>query len=155
MTTTPRNIRHRLQLRSKPGFLSLVLLTIFAAPMSIIAQDKSPAKVDETVLKNLRWRSIGPSIMGGRIDDIAVVESNPNIFYVGAATGGVWKTVNNGTTFEAIFDEQGSTSIGDLVSWCTARAKGGKRNSTRRRFHRCRHARNSKQHCAGWHRHNE
>ena len=115
MTTTPRNIRHRLQLRSKPGFLNLVLLTIFAASMSIIAQDKSPAKVDETVLKNLRWRSIGPSIMGGRIDDIAVVESNPNIFYVGAATGGVWKTVNNGTTFEAIFDEQGSTSIGDIA----------------------------------------
>jgi len=83
--------------------------------MSIIAQDKSPAKVDETVLKNLRWRSIGPSIMGGRIDDIAVVESNPNIFYVGAATGGVWKTVNNGTTFEPIFDEQGSTSIGDIA----------------------------------------
>jgi photosystem II stability/assembly factor-like uncharacterized protein len=73
------------------------------------------AKVDETVLKNLQWRSIGPAIMGGRIDDIAAVEANPNIFYVGAATGGVWKTTNNGTTFEPVFDEQGSTSIGDIA----------------------------------------
>jgi photosystem II stability/assembly factor-like uncharacterized protein len=53
--------------------------------------------------------------MGGRIDDIAVVESNPSIFYVGAATGGVWKTINNGTTFEPLFDEQGSTSVGDIA----------------------------------------
>ncbi len=82
-----------------------------AASITALAQ----AKVDETVLRNLQWRSIGPSIMGGRIDDIAVVESNPNIFYVGAATGGVWKTTNNGTTFEPVFDEQGSTSIGDIA----------------------------------------
>src|SRR6266481_10011214 len=108
MIKNPNGLRHRLQLRSKLGLISLLLLVIFAAPTSSFAQDKTPAKVDETVLKNLRWRSIGPAIMGGRIDDIAVVESNPNMFYVGAATGGVWKTVNNGTTFEPIFDEQGS-----------------------------------------------
>ena len=53
--------------------------------------------------------------MGGRIDDIAVVESNPSVYYVGAATGGVWKTVNNGTTFEPIFDTQSNTSIGDIA----------------------------------------
>ena len=42
--------------------------------------------------------------MGGRIDDIAVVESNPSIIYIGYATGGIWKTTNNGTTWTAIFD---------------------------------------------------
>src|SRR5947199_1417952 len=89
----------------------LMLCVLLAIPTVTFAQ----AKVDETVLKNLQWRSIGPANMGGRIDDIAVVESNTNIFYVGAATGGVWKTTNNGTTFEPLFDEQGSTSIGDIA----------------------------------------
>jgi len=53
--------------------------------------------------------------MGGRIDDVAVVESNPSTFYVGFATGGIWKTTNNGTTFTPIFDEQPVTSIGDIA----------------------------------------
>ena len=59
----------------------------------------------DPLLKNFTWRAIGPANMGGRIDDIAVVESNPSTFYVGFATGGVWKTVNNGTTWTPIFDE--------------------------------------------------
>ncbi len=88
---------------------SILLITSFAT-----AQEKSN-KLDETFLKNLQFRSIGPAIMGGRIDDIAVVESNPSVYYVGAATGGVWKTVNNGTTFEPIFDTQPNTSIGDIA----------------------------------------
>ncbi len=70
---------------------------------------------NDPLLKNFRWRSIGPASMGGRVDDIAVVESNPSIFYVGFATGGVWKTVNNGTTFEPIFDTYSVCSIGDLA----------------------------------------
>src|SRR5947209_18250947 len=59
---------------------------------------------DDPMLKRFVWRGIGPASMGGRIDDIAVVESNPYIFYVGFATNGVWKTTNNGTTFQPIFD---------------------------------------------------
>src|SRR5207248_3171448 len=46
--------------------------------------------------KNLEFREIGPAVMVGRIDDFAAVESNPNIVYVGTASGGVWKTTNNG-----------------------------------------------------------
>jgi photosystem II stability/assembly factor-like uncharacterized protein len=53
--------------------------------------------------------------MAGRIDDIEAVESNPYIFYVGFATGGVWKTVNNGTTFEPIFDIYPTISVGDIA----------------------------------------
>ncbi|HEY7911139.1 MAG TPA: hypothetical protein VIG62_04420, partial [Blastocatellia bacterium] len=70
---------------------------------------------DDPILKPFRFRSIGPASMGGRIDDIAVVESNPFIFYLGLATGGVWKTTNNGTTFEPVFDRYGSCSVGDLA----------------------------------------
>jgi photosystem II stability/assembly factor-like uncharacterized protein len=69
----------------------------------------------DPVLKNFTWRSIGPANMGGRIDDIAVVESNPSTFYVAFATGGIWKTVNNGTTFTPVFDDQPITSIGDIA----------------------------------------
>src|SRR5215217_8273165 len=72
-------------------------------------------KSADPILRNFTWRSIGPANMGGRIDDIAVVESNPSIYYVGFATGGIWKTVNNGTTFTPIFDEQPVTSIGDIA----------------------------------------
>jgi photosystem II stability/assembly factor-like uncharacterized protein len=69
---------------------------------------------DDPVLKRFVWRSIGPAVMGGRVDDIAVDESHPSTFYVGYATGGIWKTVNNGTTWTPIFDEFPVSSIGDI-----------------------------------------
>ncbi|HYU78133.1 MAG TPA: hypothetical protein VEK56_04060, partial [Vicinamibacterales bacterium] len=50
----------------------------------------------------LVFRNIGPETRSGRVDDFAVLESNPSVFYVGAATGGVWKTTNNGTTFTPV-----------------------------------------------------
>lgn len=70
---------------------------------------------DDPRLAGFRWRSIGPASMGGRIDDIAVVESNPYVIYVGFATGGVWKSINNGTTWEPLFDIYPTSSIGDIA----------------------------------------
>jgi photosystem II stability/assembly factor-like uncharacterized protein len=69
----------------------------------------------DPLLKRFVWRGIGPASMGGRIDDIAVVERNPYIYYVGFATGGVWKTTNNGTTFHPVFDTYSTASIGDIA----------------------------------------
>jgi photosystem II stability/assembly factor-like uncharacterized protein len=66
-------------------------------------------------LKNLEFREIGPAVMGGRIDDFAVVEGNPNIVFVGIASGGVWKTTNNGTTWEPVFDKEAVSTIGDIA----------------------------------------
>src|SRR6266404_6022522 len=66
-------------------------------------------------LKNLELREIGPAVMGGRIDDFAVVESNPNIVFVGVAAGGVWKTTNNGTTWTPVFDKEAVSTIGDIA----------------------------------------
>ncbi len=54
----------------------------------------------DPMLKRFVFRGIGPASMGGRIDDLAVVESNPYVIYVGFATGGLWKSTNNGTTFQ-------------------------------------------------------
>ncbi len=70
---------------------------------------------DDPFLKNLPVRSIGPAVMGGRLDDVAVDEDNPSTFYLGAANSGVWKTTNNGTTWTPIFDDQGVSSIGDIA----------------------------------------
>jgi hypothetical protein len=67
------------------------------------------------VLSPFRFRNVGPASMGGRIDDIEVSESDPNIIYLGYAVGGVWKSTNNGTSFEPVFDEQPTASIGDLA----------------------------------------
>src|ERR1044072_8757540 len=101
----------------KAAWLRLFIFGLMAAlaPASISFAQNGKTKMDESLLKNLQWRAIGPANMGGRIDDFAVVENNSSTFYVGAATGGVWKTTNNGTTFDPIFDEQGSTSIGDIA----------------------------------------
>jgi photosystem II stability/assembly factor-like uncharacterized protein len=69
----------------------------------------------ETALKNLKFRSIGPATMGGRLDDIAVVESDPRIIYIGAAAGGLFKTVNGGITWQALFEDQPNPSVGAIA----------------------------------------
>jgi len=75
----------------------------------------SPDKVDETILKGLKWRCIGPANMGGRIDDFAVVENQPSVIYAATASAGVWKTVNNGIIWEPIFDKQNVSTIGAIA----------------------------------------
>jgi photosystem II stability/assembly factor-like uncharacterized protein len=96
---------------------SLVASSLALAQGPPPQQPQGPAvnQSDDPLLKTFRWRAIGPASMGGRIDDIAVVESNPYIIYVGAATGGVWKSTNNGTTFDPIFDTYSVSSIGDVA----------------------------------------
>ncbi len=69
----------------------------------------------ETALKNLKFRNIGPTQMGGRVDDLAIVESDPSVIYVGAAAGGIFKSTNGGETWKAIFENQPNPSIGDLA----------------------------------------
>jgi len=71
------------------------------AGQSLTGRAAQPASAHpETPFDHLHFRSIGPAGMSGRIADIAVYEANPNIFYVGAAHGGVWKMTNGGTTFD-------------------------------------------------------
>ncbi len=69
----------------------------------------------DALLNKLEWRNIGPANMAGRIDDFAVVESDPRIIYAGTASAGIWKTTNNGTTWEPLFEDQPVSSMGDLA----------------------------------------
>ena len=99
--------------RAMLTWMALAIALIPAWPADASAQTDA-ARV-EAAVANLEWRNIGPTIMGGRVSDLAVVESDPSTFYVGTATGGVWKTVNHGTTFEPVFDDQPTTSVGDVT----------------------------------------
>lgn len=67
------------------------------------------------LLKNLIPRQLGPTSMGGRIMGIAVFEADPRIFYVASASGGLFKTENNGITFKPVFEREGSISIGAVA----------------------------------------
>jgi len=67
------------------------------------------------LFKSLHFREIGPAAMGGRTDDFAVVESDPNIVYAGTASGGVWKTINGGISWKPVFDDQSVSTIGDVT----------------------------------------
>ncbi|HEV2688444.1 MAG TPA: sialidase, partial [Bryobacteraceae bacterium] len=96
-------------MNSIKSMLSGILLLCF------LAASAAAQSTHEAALKSLKFREIGPAIMGGRVDDFAVVESDPRVMYVGSAAGGVFKTVNSGMNWEPIFDEQPNSSIGDIA----------------------------------------
>jgi photosystem II stability/assembly factor-like uncharacterized protein len=72
------------------------------------------APLPEGWMDALPWRPIGPANMGGRITALAVYEADPSTYWVGTATSGLLKTVNNGVTFEHRFDREATVSIGDV-----------------------------------------
>ncbi len=67
------------------------------------------------VLHQLRFRSIGPAVTGGRIHDVEALPDDPATIYVASASGGLWKTTNQGTTWTPIFDHQSVSTFGDLA----------------------------------------
>jgi len=86
------------------------------APMPrLVIPKKSDGTIPPEVIKGMAWRSIGPANMGGRVTALAIVESDPTTFYIATATGGLLKTVNNGITFEHLFDREATVSIGDVA----------------------------------------
>ena len=70
---------------------------------------------DESLFKTVTWRGIGPYFMSGRIDDIEVYENKSQKFYIATASGGLWLTENNGTTWTSLFDQESSITIGDIA----------------------------------------
>jgi len=74
-----------------------------------------PASLEAQKLDALAFRAVGPALTSGRVADLAINPLNPDEWYVAAASGGVWKTTNHGLTFEPLFDDQGSYSIGCIT----------------------------------------
>src|SRR3977135_2025093 len=87
-----------------------ILLFCTAAPWTVPSAHEQARK--PSTLAGLTFRTIGPANMSGRIVDIAVVESNTSTFYVASATGGLWKTTDNGTTFTPLFQNEAVPSLG-------------------------------------------
>ena len=80
------------------------------------AQTPPPVKVDSDTISGLGARNIGSAAMSGRITSVAAVKEGPRLtVYVGAASGGVWKSVNGGTTFKPVFDKEPVQSIGAIT----------------------------------------
>ena len=94
--------------------LRLGLLAVLALVLSGSFFSQGPS-TDATLVKDLKWRNIGPSNMVGRISAFDALEKDFTQVLVGAAGGGVFKSVNAGTTWEPIFDKYGAASIGDVA----------------------------------------
>ncbi|HUQ47895.1 MAG TPA: hypothetical protein VM053_06570 [Gemmatimonadaceae bacterium] len=100
--------------------LLLFVVSGVAGAQSKTANKKPAAPPDSSkftsgLLSGLALRSIGPALTSGRVSDIAIDPSDKRTWYVGAASGGVWKSTNGGISFSPIFDGQGSYSIGVVV----------------------------------------
>jgi photosystem II stability/assembly factor-like uncharacterized protein len=91
------------------------ILTTAALALALAAGLAAQNQPAPSPFDGLRFREIGPATPSGRIDDLAVLESNPSVFYVATATAGVFKTINHGTTFEQVFDSPTTSSIGDIA----------------------------------------
>lgn len=92
------------------GILFFSLL-IFAEGQS----NENIPQINSNLFSHLVWRNIGPANMVGRVSDVEGIPGDPNIVYVGSASGGVWKTVNGGITWQPLFDKQPIASIGDMA----------------------------------------
>jgi len=105
----------------RAGTVAASALATLALPIVLVAQPRAtPAAaarpaVDTTALARLTFRSIGPANMMGRSTDVEGVPGNPDIVYVGTAAGGLWKTINGGTTWAPLFEKQSTLSIGDFA----------------------------------------
>ena len=97
-------------------YIFLITLGITISLSNLFAEENEKANKDKkdksSIYSGLKFRSIGPALMSGRISDIVIHPENENVWYVTAGSGGVWKTENSGTTWKSIFDGQKSYSIG-------------------------------------------
>ena len=93
-----------------------VVRLVFGTVVLVLARPApTAAQSAQTLLAPFEWRNIGPANMAGRVTDIEAVEANPAIVFAAAASGGVWKSTDAGTTWRPIFTEYGSSNIGDIA----------------------------------------
>jgi photosystem II stability/assembly factor-like uncharacterized protein len=97
------------------ALLAPALLTAQARQQAQPPRAADTPQLSTALLNALAFRSIGPTMSSGRIQDVAINWKNPNTWYVAAGSGGLWKTTNRGITFTPIFDQQGSYSMGSVV----------------------------------------
>ena len=104
------------------ALIGLVAALLALVPLTGSAQGKAAGKAKgpaplaaSDIIKSLSYRSIGPTQQSGRFVDFAVPLQKPNTFYAASASGSLWKTANNGQTFEPLFENEKVFSIGDVA----------------------------------------
>jgi photosystem II stability/assembly factor-like uncharacterized protein len=105
-------------------FVGLLSAFLVIVPSGVLAQGKAASKgkapaaaslAAQEIIRGLNYRSIGPTQQSGRFVDFAVPLQKPNTFYAASASGGLWKTENNGQSFEPLFENEKVFSIGDVA----------------------------------------
>jgi photosystem II stability/assembly factor-like uncharacterized protein len=99
----------------KRHYLIALVILLFLSGFLLAGSDDNNSNqglMSAKTFEGLKFRLIGPAVTSGRIIDFAVNPENIHEYYVAVASGGVWKTTNSGTTFEPVFDKEGSYSIG-------------------------------------------
>lgn len=98
--------------RFRQPVLLAAMFAAFVLPAALRAQT---APVSTELLSGLRFRSIGPAVTGGRIHDVEALPDDPSTIYLATASGGLWKSINKGTTWTPIFDNQPVSTFGDVA----------------------------------------
>ena len=97
-----------------PRWVRLTFVSVLALTGASLTAQSGTAPTVDPMLQSLRWRNIGNANLIGRISSVDALESDWSHVVVGSASGGVWKSVNGGTSWTTIFDNYGSASIGDV-----------------------------------------
>ena len=95
--------------------MTLSLIFVFSMTNSFSQKNKKDVKNESSLYSGLKFRSVGPAFMSGRIADIAINPDNENEWYAAVGSGGVWKTVNAGTTWQPLTDNQSFYSTGSIT----------------------------------------
>ena len=93
------------------ALIALVIVTALAA----LPSSRTAAQTAKTPFDALHFRDIGPAATGGRIHDLQIDPQNPAVLYVGSASGGIWKSTNNGVTWKDVFGTQPDNTFGALA----------------------------------------
>ena len=96
----------------KKTWVSVSLIFI----LCVSAVHSSAQTIPQNILSKIHYRELGPTRQGGRVVAFAVSRQDSHVYFVGAGPGGLWKTVNNGTTFESVFDTENTLIIGDAAA---------------------------------------
>lgn len=105
------------------SFLFIIAFAKAQQPATLASDVESALKskkdmLSNSLVKNIPFKNVGPTVMSGRVVDIDVNKDDPTEFYVGYASGGVWHTTNNGTSFTPVLDAAITQNVGDLaVDW--------------------------------------
>jgi photosystem II stability/assembly factor-like uncharacterized protein len=97
------------------------LVLFWLSLLWLVPGGQAPAQLDDKASLEARLsaalppRCIGPAVMSGRVCDVAVVEKKPSHLYVASASGGLWKTTNNGTTWTPVFEREGTAAVGAVA----------------------------------------